>query len=66
MIGQLAMEAEIRGMGIGEMVGALILAIVKKDLFQLVRGDDCLHLQGPEAPQPGAESPPVDPSTLEG
>ena len=39
MIGQLALEAEIRGMGIGELVGALILAIVRKDLFQLVRDD---------------------------
>jgi hypothetical protein len=26
-------------MGIGELVGALILAIVRKDLFQLVRDD---------------------------
>jgi hypothetical protein len=39
MIGQLALEAEIRGMGIGELVGAVILAIVRKDLFQLVRDD---------------------------
>jgi hypothetical protein len=30
------MEAEIRGMRIGELVGVLILEIVKKDLFQLV------------------------------
>jgi hypothetical protein len=37
MVGQLALEAEIRGIGIGELVGALILAIVRKDLFQLVR-----------------------------
>jgi hypothetical protein len=66
MIGQLAMEAEIRGMGMGEMVGALILAIVKKDLFQLVRGDDCPRVQAAEVPQPGAESPSADPSTFEG
>ncbi len=39
IMGELAMEAEIRGMGIGELVGALILAVVKKDLLQLV-GDD--------------------------
>lgn len=39
MIGQLALEAEIRGMRIGELVAALIVAIVKKDLFELVRTD---------------------------
>ena len=37
IIGGLAMDAEIRGMRIGELVGALILEIVKKDFFQLVR-----------------------------
>jgi helix-turn-helix resolvase-like protein len=37
IIGDLAMEAEIRGMGIGELVGSLISAMVKKDLLQLVR-----------------------------
>jgi hypothetical protein len=42
IIGELAMEAEIRGMRIGELVGALILEIVKKDLFQLVRDDSDL------------------------
>ena len=49
IIGELAMEAEIRGMRIGELVGALILEIVKKDLFQLVRDDSDPHLQSPEA-----------------
>ena len=41
MISQLAMEAEIRGMRIGELVAALILGIVKKDLFQLINDDAC-------------------------
>ena len=36
MISQLALEAEIRGMRMGELVTALILAIIKRDLFQLV------------------------------
>jgi Helix-turn-helix domain of resolvase len=36
VIGDLAMEAEIRGMGIGELVGSLISAMVKKDFLQLV------------------------------
>jgi len=36
IIGDLAMEAEIRGMGIGELVGSLISAMVKKDFLQLV------------------------------
>ena len=38
-MGELAMEAEIRGMGIGKLVGALILAVVKKDLLHLVSDD---------------------------
>jgi hypothetical protein len=46
MIGQLALEAEIRGMRIGELVAALILAIVKKDLFQLVRTDGHQQMNG--------------------
>ena len=46
IIGELAMEAEIRGMRIGELVGALILEIVKKALF--VRDDSDPHLQSPE------------------
>ena len=49
MIGQLAVEAEIRGMGIGELVGALILGIVRKDLFHLIRDDS--------DPQPAKTSP---------
>jgi hypothetical protein len=36
MIRQLAIEAEFRGMRMGELVAALILAITRKDLFQLV------------------------------
>jgi hypothetical protein len=34
IISQLVVEAEIRGMRIGELFAALILAIMKKDLFQ--------------------------------
>ena len=45
MIGRLAIEAEIRGMRIGELVAAFILAIVKKDLFRLVRDDAQAHMQ---------------------
>ena len=52
IIGELAMEAEIRGMRIGELVGALILEIVKKDLFQLVRDDSDPHLQRDRALPP--------------
>jgi hypothetical protein len=47
VIGQLAMEAEIRGMRIGELVAALILMIVKNDLFGLIRGDAQLSSTGP-------------------
>jgi hypothetical protein len=36
MIRQLAFEAELRNMRIGELVGELIIAIMKKDLFQQV------------------------------
>jgi hypothetical protein len=45
MIGRLAIEAEIRGMRIGELVAAFILAIVKKDLFHLVRDDARANVQ---------------------
>ena len=34
MIGQLALEAEIRNMRIGELLAALIIAIVKGDLLE--------------------------------
>jgi len=47
MIGQLAVEAEIRDMRIGELVGALILAIVEGDLYQLVRDDTNLGSRVP-------------------
>ena len=36
MITQLAFEAEFRGMGIGELIGALIAATMEKDLLQLI------------------------------
>jgi hypothetical protein len=39
IVRDLAMEAAIRGMGIGELIGSLISAMVKKDLLQLVRDD---------------------------
>ena len=39
IIGELAMEAQIRGMGLGELVGALIFAIAKQHLFHLVEDD---------------------------
>ena len=42
-IGQLLLEAEIRGMRINELVAALTLAIMKQDLFQLI-GD---HTKSP-------------------
>jgi Helix-turn-helix domain of resolvase len=44
IMGELALEAELRGMGIGELVGTLIVAMTKKDLLQLVRGDSDPHL----------------------
>jgi hypothetical protein len=34
MIGQLAFEAQFRDMSIGELLGELIIAMMKKDLFQ--------------------------------
>ena len=37
VIGTLAIEAEIRGMRIGEMIAALLVEIVNKDLFDRVR-----------------------------
>ena len=40
MIGQLALEAEFRGMRMGELVSALILTITREDLFQLVLKHD--------------------------
>jgi hypothetical protein len=36
MIGQLAVEAELRNMRIGELVSEVIVAVTKGDLFQLV------------------------------
>ena len=36
MVRQLAFEAEFRNMRIGEFVGELIVAMLKKDLFQAV------------------------------
>jgi hypothetical protein len=36
MIRQLAFEAELRNMRIGELIGELMVAMLKKDLFQAV------------------------------
>jgi hypothetical protein len=36
MIGQLAFEAELRDMRIGELIGELMVAMLRKDLFQAV------------------------------
>jgi len=36
MIGQLAFEAELRNMRIGELIGELMVAMLKKDLFHTV------------------------------
>ena len=36
MIGQLAFEAQFRNMSVGEFVGELLIAIMKRDLFQHV------------------------------
>jgi hypothetical protein len=38
MIGQLAWEAELRDMRIGELIAELIVAMVRKDLFPAVLG----------------------------
>jgi hypothetical protein len=58
MIAQLAIEAEIRGMQIGELVTALIRAIVNKDLFHLFRDKAYNHLPG------RADNTPSNPLTL--
>jgi predicted HicB family RNase H-like nuclease len=36
IITKLAFEAEFRGVGIGELIGALIAATMEKDLLQLI------------------------------
>ena len=36
MISQLAFEAELRNVGIGELIGELMIGILKKDLLQAV------------------------------
>lgn len=50
MISQLAIEAETRGMRIGELLAALIPEIVKKNLFQLISDDACPRLEATEGP----------------
>jgi hypothetical protein len=44
MIGQLAFEAELRNMRIGELIGELTVAMLKKDLFQAVLPREALAL----------------------
>jgi hypothetical protein len=39
MIGRLALEAEFRNMSIAELIGELIMGMVKKDLFRAVLGE---------------------------
>ena len=39
MIGRLACEAEFRNMSTAELIGELIMGIVKKDLFRAVLGE---------------------------
>jgi hypothetical protein len=64
MIGQLAIEAEIRSMRIGELVTALIRAIVKKDLFHLIGDKAHAHMHGSSGPLAGrASNTPSDLST---
>jgi hypothetical protein len=48
MIGQLAIEAEVRGLRIGELLAALILESVNKDLFPLISDDSCYRLEAAE------------------
>ena len=65
MIGQLTIEAEIRGMRIGELVAALIRAIVKKDLFHLTRDTAYTHMHSSSGLLAGrVGDTPSDPSTL--
>jgi hypothetical protein len=61
MIAQLAIEAEIRGMQIGELAATLIRAIVNKDLFHLFRDKAYAHMHG-SARRTG--NTPSNPSTL--
>jgi hypothetical protein len=44
MIRQLAFEAQFRNMSIGELVGELVIAIMKRDIFQ--------HVLEPNSKQP--------------
>ena len=50
MIAQLAIEAEIRGMQIGELVATLVRAIVNKDLFHLFRDKPSAHAHDSRRP----------------
>jgi hypothetical protein len=52
MIGQLAMEAGVRGKGIGELVAAVILEIVKNNLFHLIDHDACPRLKATRGSPP--------------
>lgn len=65
MIAQLAIEAEIRGMQIGELVATLIRAIVNEDLFHLFGDKAYPHMHGSSEPLAGrAGNTPSNPLTL--
>jgi hypothetical protein len=59
MIGQLAFEAELRNMRIGELIGELMVAMLKKDLFQTVlqREERCQSSSASASP-PEPSAPP--------
>jgi hypothetical protein len=65
MTAQLAIEAEIRDMQIGELVATLIRAIVNEDLFHLFGDKAYPHMHGSSEPLAGrAGNTPSNPSTL--
>jgi hypothetical protein len=65
VIAQLAIEAEIRGMQIGELVATLVRAIVNKDLFHLFRDKPSAHVHDSRRPLVGRTgNTPPNPSPL--
>jgi hypothetical protein len=46
MIRCLAFEAQFRGMSMGKLVGELIIAMIKEDLFQQVLKQNSNHVDG--------------------
>jgi hypothetical protein len=47
VITKLALEAQFRGLGISELIGALVAATTEKDLFQLILKTDEMS-KGPQ------------------